>query len=84
MFDRTRDATVRNAAFTWLKAQVDSRGDVLPRALLAEGFTFSGVRGGGELTTWTLSLSSRSRSHITWVRAHAVRAACNRSSCMST
>ena len=23
-----------------------------------------------ELTTWTLSLSSRSRSHITWVRAH--------------
>ena len=44
MFDRTRDATVRNAAFTWLKAQVDSHGDVLPRALLAEGFTFSGVR----------------------------------------
>ena len=44
MFDRARDATVRNAAFTWLRAQVDSHGDVLPRALLAEGFTLHGVR----------------------------------------
>ena len=44
MFDRARDATVRNAAFTWLKAQVDSHGDVLPRALLAGGFTLHGVR----------------------------------------
>ena len=36
-----------------------------------------------ERTTWTPSFSSRSRSHVTWLRAHAVRAARNRSSCMS-
>ena len=33
-----------------------------------------------ERTTWTPSFSSRSRSHVTWLRAHAVRAARNRSS----
>ena len=44
MFDRNRDATVRNAAFEWIKAQVDSHGDVLPRALLAGGFTLNGSR----------------------------------------
>ena len=32
-----------------------------------------------ERTTWTPSFSSRSRSHVTWLRAHAVRAARNRS-----
>ena len=44
MFDRTRDAAVRNAAFDWLRAQVDQHGDVLPRTLLAAGFTLQGVR----------------------------------------
>ena len=44
MFDRARDAAVRNAAFEWLRAQVDSLGDVLPRALLAQGFEFDGHR----------------------------------------
>lgn len=44
MFDRTWDATVRNAAFAWLRSQVDNHGDVLPRALLAEGLTLNGVR----------------------------------------
>ena len=37
-----------------------------------------------ERTTCTPSLSSRSRSQLTWVRAQAVRAARSRSSCMST
>lgn len=44
MFDRTWDATVRNAAFEWLKAQVAAYGDVLPRALLAGGFPLDGAR----------------------------------------
>ncbi len=44
MFDRTRDAAVRNVAFDWLRAQVDQHGDVLPRTLLAAGFTLQGVR----------------------------------------
>lgn len=44
MFDRTWDATVRNAAFEWLKAQVATYGDVLPRTLLAKGFTLEGAR----------------------------------------
>ena len=38
------DAAVRNAAFDWLRAQVDHHGDVLPRTLLAAGFTLNGVR----------------------------------------
>ena len=37
-----------------------------------------------ERTTWAPSLSNRSRSQVTWVRAQAVRAALSRSSCMST
>jgi putative restriction endonuclease len=44
MFDRIGDETVRNAAFEWLRVQVESHGDVLPRTLLAEGFTLQGVR----------------------------------------
>ena len=32
-----------------------------------------------ERMTWTPSFSNRSRSHVTWLRAHAVRAARNRS-----
>lgn len=44
MFDRTWDATVRNAAFEWLRSAVDSHGDVLPRALLAEGLTLNEAR----------------------------------------
>lgn len=44
MFDRIGDETVRNAAFEWLKVQTERHGDVLPRALLAEGFTLREVR----------------------------------------
>ena len=44
MLDRARDAAVRNAAFEWLRAQVESVGDVLPRSLLSRGFTFEGQR----------------------------------------
>ncbi|MCY3845607.1 MAG: HNH endonuclease [Acidobacteria bacterium] len=44
MFDRTWDATVRNASFEWLKAQVATYGDVLPRTLLEEGFPLDGAR----------------------------------------
>ena len=44
MFDRAQDAAVRNAAFEWLRAQVESAGDVLPRSLLANGFTWRGRR----------------------------------------
>lgn len=44
MFDRTTDETVRNAAFEWLRAQIESHGDVLPRPLLVEGFTLRGDR----------------------------------------
>jgi putative restriction endonuclease len=39
--DRSHDAQVRAAAFSWLAEQVARLGtDVLPRALLAEGFRF--------------------------------------------
>lgn len=38
------DQRVRLAAFQWLRAQMDVIGEVLPRALLAEGFVFDGVR----------------------------------------
>ncbi|MGD0407429.1 MAG: hypothetical protein ABSB34_00275 [Candidatus Limnocylindrales bacterium] len=32
------------AAFEWLREQLDLRGDVLPRALLEQGFVFEGGR----------------------------------------
>lgn len=35
---------IRNAAFQWLRNQVDIRGEVLSRSLLAEGFVFQGQR----------------------------------------
>ncbi len=38
------DLRVRLAAFEWLKEQVEVRGDVLPRSLLARGFVFEGQR----------------------------------------
>lgn len=38
------DFSVRRAAFDWLSAQVRLHGDVLPRNLLAQGFTLDGVR----------------------------------------
>lgn len=38
------DRRVRLAAFGWLRAQVEVHGEVLPRPLLAEGFTFDGRR----------------------------------------
>src|SRR5487761_611208 len=40
-----RDGAVRAAAFAWIAEQVRRHGsDVLPRALLAEGFRFEGTR----------------------------------------
>ena len=44
MFDRLHDARVRTAAFEWLSTQVEIHGDVLPRTVLADGFTFEGTR----------------------------------------
>lgn len=44
MFDTTRDARVRAAAFDWLSEQVSRNGDVLPRALLAKGFILDETR----------------------------------------
>jgi putative restriction endonuclease len=38
------DHRVRLAAFQWLRAQMELIGEVLPRALLAQGFTFDGAR----------------------------------------
>lgn len=38
------DHQLRVAAFNWLAAQRDARGDVLPRQLLAGGFEFHGER----------------------------------------
>lgn len=38
------DQKVRTAAFDWLKAQLDVRGDVLARDLLLEGFVLDGER----------------------------------------
>lgn len=38
------DANIRKAAFDWLNEQVDLHGDVLPRGVLAQGFTFEGNR----------------------------------------
>ena len=44
MFDPIQDARIRSAAFDWLAAQVARFGDVLPRQMLAEGFTLDDVR----------------------------------------
>jgi len=41
---REFDQRVRLAAFQWLRAQMDVRGEVLPRSLLEEGFMFDGRR----------------------------------------
>lgn len=38
------DASVRKSAFDWLAEQVDLHGDVLPRSVLAQGFTCNGNR----------------------------------------
>jgi putative restriction endonuclease len=43
-FDPKHDANVRAAAFEWLSEQVKLHSDVLPRAVLAEGFKFKGAR----------------------------------------
>ena len=37
-FDETHDARVRGAAFDWLARQVSMYGEVIPRAVLGEGF----------------------------------------------
>ena len=44
MFDRRHDARIRATAFAWLSEQVAKYGDVLPRSLLAKGFTLDDVR----------------------------------------
>lgn len=44
MFDRSKDARVRAAAFEWLQSQIALVGDVLPWALLLHGFEFEGQR----------------------------------------
>jgi len=44
VIDPKGDARVRAAAFSWLSEQIAKHGDVLPRAVLAEGFVLSGVR----------------------------------------
>ena len=38
------DQRARLAAFQWLRALMDVHGEVLPRSLLAEGFTLDGMR----------------------------------------
>lgn len=43
-FDRVLDARIRNAAFNWLASQSAVHGEVLPRTLLAAGFSFEGSR----------------------------------------
>jgi putative restriction endonuclease len=40
----TTDHKIRMAVFDWLSEQTRIRGDVLPRTLLARGFTFEGKR----------------------------------------
>jgi len=42
--DAQGDLRVRLAAFEWLGEQVELHGDVLPRALLEQGFVFEGQR----------------------------------------
>jgi putative restriction endonuclease len=42
--DRGLDQAIRNAAFSFLAEQTRLKGEVLPRDLLAEGFTFRGER----------------------------------------
>lgn len=44
MFDRSHDSQVRSRAFEWLAAQVSIHGDVLPWAVLTEGFQWEGRR----------------------------------------
>ncbi len=44
MFDRSHDTQIRSRAFEWLSAQVAIHGDVLPWALLTEGFEWQGRR----------------------------------------
>ena len=41
-FDREQDRQVRIAAFEWLSSQCSAHGDVLPLALLREGFMVAG------------------------------------------
>ncbi len=36
---------MRLGAFQWLRAQTDIRGEVLPRAILAQGFVFDALLG---------------------------------------
>jgi len=40
------DLQIRLFAFDWLKSQIEIHGDVLPRQLLLDGFTISGIKYG--------------------------------------
>ena len=42
--DLTLEHHVRVAAFEWLRREVDKRGDVLPRSILASGFDYHGTQ----------------------------------------
>jgi putative restriction endonuclease len=44
VFDRAHDSRIRGAALDWLATQVAVFGDVLPRAVLAEGLQHQGQR----------------------------------------
>jgi putative restriction endonuclease len=44
MFDQLQDTRIRTAAFDWLAEYVARNGDVIPRQILAQGFTLDGVR----------------------------------------
>ena len=44
MIDNNIDQRVRLAAFDWLSNQIKVHGDVIPRAILANGFEFEGKR----------------------------------------
>lgn len=43
-FDQAHDTRVRKATFDWLATQVTRHGDVLPWAVLSQGFQFEGNR----------------------------------------
>lgn len=44
IMDEQGDRRIRLAAFAWLREQTDLYGEVIPRSVLAEGFTFDGTR----------------------------------------
>jgi hypothetical protein len=57
------DIQVRLFAFDWLKSQTEIHGDTLPRKLLQEGFSISGIKYGlvGPQGIWKLKSQIRLR-----------------------